>query len=113
MNGPGADARYARDEGIGRAADHANRVTPAWVDLAFDVLADYLTKPPHCTRGFTAEDVREYAHGSCGIPEPPSLRSWGAVFQRAAREGLIARAGVTEARAARVHCSIISVWSAV
>ena len=112
MNGPGADARYARDEGIGRAADHANRVTPAWVDLAFDVLADYLTKPPHCTRGFTAEDVRDHAN-KLRLPPPPHLRAWGAVFQRAARAGLIVKDGVTESRAPHCHCSYVAKWRAV
>lgn len=103
-------ARKARDDGIGRAVDHADRVHPSWADQAFDVLADYLTIGAIAAgAGFTSEDVRDHAD-RLALPEPPHLRAWGGVFQRAARGGLIVKSGVTEARAARVHCGIITVW---
>lgn len=112
MKGPGDAARAARDSGIHRAAQHAEEVMPSWGDRAYAVLLDYLTKPPFCTSAFTSEDVRDHAH-LLGLPEPAHRRAWGAVFQRAARAGLIAKNGVTEARAKHVHCSIVTVWRAV
>lgn len=111
MIGPGADARAARDAGIQQAAQHAEEVAPKWGDQAYSALLDYLTKPPHCTRAFTAEDVRDHAK-QLRVPDPPHLRAWGSVFQRAARAGVIEKSGVTEARAKHVHCAIITVWRA-
>lgn len=111
MIGPGPEARAARDSGIQQAAQHAEEVVPKWGDRAYSMLLDYLTKPPQFTRAFTAEDVREHAQ-RLSLPEPPHLRAWGAVFQRAARAGLIEKDGVTEARAKHVHCAIITVWRA-
>lgn len=109
MNGPGAEARAARDEGIGRAAQHADEVVQNWGDRAYSMLLDYLTKPEQFTSAFTSEDVREHAE-RLRLPEPPHLRAWGSVFVRASRAGLICKAGVTEARAKHVHCGIIAVW---
>lgn len=110
MKGPGEGARAARDGAIARAVDHAERVHPSWADRAYEVLEDYLTAD-HAGQGggFTSEDVRDHAD-KLSLPEPPHLRSWGGVFQRAARRGLIEKAGVTQARAAHVHCGIVTVW---
>lgn len=115
MNQPGFDweaARAARDDGIRRAAQHAEDVTPKWGDRAYAVLIDYLTKPPAFTDCFTSEQVRE--HGALlKLPDPPHLRAWGGVFQRAARAGVIVKTGTTTAKATNVHCSIIATWRKV
>lgn len=111
MNQPGFDweaARAARDEGIARAAQHADDVTPKWSDRAFGMLSDYVKASDEA---FTSEDVRVYAAGR-ELPEPPHLRAWGGVFQRAARQGLIVKDGHTTARAVHVHCSIVALWRA-
>ncbi len=105
-------ARAARDDGIRRAVEHADAVEPRWVDQAYDVLLDFLRRPEAHVASFTSEDVREHA-AALGLPEPPHLRAWGGVFQRASRAGIIARAGVTTARAVNVHCSIVATWRAV
>ena len=109
MNQLGIDweaARAARDEGIGRAVAHADEVTPKWGDRAFDMLQRFMATTDTV---FTSEDVRAYAANN-GLPEPPHLRAWGGVFQRAARQGLIVKDGHTTARAAHVHCSIVAMW---
>ena len=108
MNGPGEDARAARDAGIGLAADHANAVEPRWTDRAYCVLVAYCRWKPGTT--FTSEMVRDYAHNTCGLPEPAHRRAWGSVFQRAARVGMIQEAGITESRAAHCHCSHVGLW---
>lgn len=115
MNQPGFDwgaARAARDAGIQTAAEHADAVMPKWSERAFDVLRCFCHRPGGGGEVFTSEDVRDYAK-NLGLPDPPHLRAWGGVFQRAAREGLIVKAGVTTARATRVHCSIVATWRAV
>ena len=105
------EARAARDRGMAMAADHAERVTPGWGEEAYSVLLDFLTKPPACTDAFTSEHVRE--HGAAlALAEPPHRRAWGPIFQRAAKAGMIEKAGFTTARAANVHCAIITVWRA-
>lgn len=110
MTASSAEGRAGRDAGIKRAVDHAEQVTPKWADRAFDVLIDFMTIGRIATGGkFTAEDVRDHA-GRLNLPPPPHLRAWGGVFLRAARRGLIVKAGTTEAKAAHVHRAIISVW---
>lgn len=104
------EARAARDAGIQQAANNANDQVPRWTDRAFDILLDYMTIGRiACGGEFSAEDVRAHAD-LLGLTEPPHLRAWGAVFQRAARRGLIERAGTGQARAAHVHCSVINLW---
>lgn len=97
-------ARRARDEGIARAVDHADAVAPKWSDRAYDFLTAYL----RANERLTSEDVREAAQGI--VPAPPSLRAWGGVFQRAARAGLIERAGYDTARDPKVHMNVVTVW---
>lgn len=104
-------ARALRDAGIQRAVDHAEAVIPRWVDRAYEILCCYLKHPDRDSQAFTSEDVRVYADG-LGLPEPPHLRSWGGVFQRASRAGLIERVGVRTARAPHVHCSVLNLWRA-
>ena len=108
MNGPGEEARAARDAGIGLAADHANAVEPRWTDRAYENLVAFCHASPG--KSFTSEDVRDYAHNGRGLPEPAHRRAWGAVFQRAARVGLIHKAGINESRAAHCHCSHVGQW---
>ena len=115
MNQPEFDfaaARAARDDGIRRAAEHAEAVTPKWGDRAFEILRCFCHRPGGSGEDFTSEDVRAYAK-NLGLPDPPHLRAWGGVFQRAARAGLIVKTGTTTARAVNVHCAIIATWRAV
>lgn len=110
MNDDRGAARAARDQGIKQAIDHADAKLPRWSDRALEVLRAYIRSPE--VGEFTAEDVRAYA-GRVGLPQPPHLRAWGGVFQRAVKAGWIERAGTTQARAAHVHCAIITVWRRV
>lgn len=97
-------ARAARDDGIRRAVQHADAVTPRWADLAYDFLQRHLLTVPT----LTSEQARQAAQGI--VPEPPSLRAWGGPFSRAARAGLIERAGYDTARDPKVHCNVVTVW---
>lgn len=101
-------ARAERDAGIQVAADHANRVIPDWQEAAYASLQHYLWAMGS-GHTFTSEDFREVAHRH-GLPKPPHLRAYGYPFQRAAKAGLIVKAGHTTARAAHVHCSILTLW---
>lgn len=98
-----------RDKGIQQAVDHANRVEPKWSEMAYSYLKIYILIPHHTE--FMAEDVRKY--GKHYIPEPPSNRAWGAIFVRAAKEGLIRRKGFRNVKNAKAHCTPATVWEVV
>lgn len=105
-------ARAQRDAGIRMAADHAEEVSPGWSDRAFDMLRCFAdSKRLAGGETFTSEDLRTYA-ASLGLPAPAHLRAWGGVFQRAAKAGIIVKAGVSTARAPHVHQSIVATWRA-
>lgn len=99
-------ARRKRDEGIQRAIDHAEVVTPRWGDTAWSFLVDYA----RANLSFTAEDARQAAERAGAVPPPPDKRAWGGVFQRASRAGLIQRIGFVTARDPKVHCNNIALW---
>ena len=94
-----------RDAGIKQALDHAEEVTPEWPELAYKFLCDYIRKHPG---EFMTEDVRQAAAGI--VPEPPSLRAWGGVIVKAAKSGLIVRAGYGQVTNVNAHRANASVW---
>lgn len=98
------EARDARDEGIAAAADHADRINPKWQDLAYAALCAYAEHHPT----FTIEQLRRDLNGT--LVDPPSLRAWGAVAQRAQRSGIVRHDSWTEADDPAVHCNTIRVW---
>lgn len=106
------DARAARDAGIQRAAEHAEEVHPDWHAKADEALRLFAAGMRASGKAFTSEDVRNSIVAAF-VPQPPHLRAWGAVFQRAARAGLITKAGIVESRAAHCHCAHVASWKAV
>lgn len=111
MNQPELDfaaARAARDDGIRRAAEHAEAVTPKWGDRAYAALQLFAAEQPAGAM-FTSEDFRA-SPVAAALPEPPHLRAFGSVFQRAARQGLLVKAGIVESRAAHCHCAHVAAW---
>ena len=103
-------ARAARDAGIQQAAQHAEEVNPRWGDRALDLLQDYIASSGR-PQTFTSENFRTFA-AAMDLPNPPHLRAFGAVFQRAARAGLIVKVGITESKAAHCHCAHVAAWRA-
>lgn len=70
-------------------ADAADRHNPGWVAAAFEAFVAYaILRGPE--RGFTTEDVRAAA---TTVPPAPDGRAWGAVAQRAKREGVVIPCG--------------------
>ncbi len=83
-----AAAVAARDAGMAQALDHANRVVEGWGDLAYLFLEKYAKEQ----RRFTSYDVRMAAK-SWGLIMPITDKAFGPVFLRAAKQGIIRRAG--------------------
>ena len=96
----------ARDDGIQRSADHAESLESGWGASAYRVLCEYARDH----RGvWTSEDFRDFlASINFPVPVPKAL---GAVFQKAARNRVIERAGfgISKAR----HLSPCPLWRAV
>jgi hypothetical protein len=92
-----AAAKKAKELGMARAVDHADRKVTFW---SADALAYVDEFSKLCGKEFLAEDVREYAHGH-GLEDPPDGRAWGAVFTRAAKLNLIEQVGYAPAKSSR------------
>lgn len=90
---------------IQAAVNHADVVAPGWSDGAYAALRAYAK----ANSLFKSEDVRRHAHAS-GLPQPPDARAWGAVFQRAARDGLIRRVGYGKSMNRVAHGRPATVW---
>lgn len=104
------EARAARDAGIQQAADHAEQVHPSWGEHAYEVLRQFVEIQRRAGgRQFTSEGVRSSIL-ALQLKEPPHRRAWGAVFQRAARNGLIVKVGIVESKAAHCHCAHVGAW---
>jgi hypothetical protein len=73
------EARREGQVGMTRAVERAGS---EWAEDAYRWLVGYLRANPK----LGPDDAREH-----GCPEPTDWRAWGAVVQRAARDGLIAR----------------------
>lgn len=69
-------------------ADAAERRSPGWTDAAHAAFVAYARAYPD--REFTTEDVRLVAKDVADAPDP---RAWGAVAQRAKREGVVIPCG--------------------
>lgn len=101
------EARDARDAGIQTATDHADRVCPEWKEQAYQAIVAYATTHPT----FTIEQLRQSLNGQ--LADPPSLRAWGGIAQRARRAGIVEHFGWTEAEDPAVHCNVIRVWKSL
>lgn len=100
---PYLDAKAGRDFGMQRAIDHADATRHDWSEGAYDLLKTY----SRIMQEFMTEDVRLWAD-SRGFAPPPDTRAWGAVVNRAVREGLIVRTGYAPSKTG--HMRPTAVW---
>jgi hypothetical protein len=99
-------ARIARDDGMARAANHADQVVPSWQERALAFLRDYAAS--HAD--FICEDVRQYAEAR-GLPTPPDGRAWGAVMMRGARLHIVGKTDRVRCAAdPKVHMNPCTLW---
>lgn len=82
-----------RDQGVERAAGHANRVESEWTGQALGMLTAFAAQHG---KPFLIEEARAYAEAH-GLPDPPDARSWGAVARRAAAKNRIRKTGFAPA----------------
>lgn len=96
----------ARDAGMKRATDKADRDDPDWSKMAYELLERYLALYPG---EFLCEDVRAYA-ALIDFPLPENARAWGQVMMTAARKGLIRSAGYRNVKNVKAHRTPATVW---
>lgn len=87
-------AMEARDLGMQRAVDHANRQESEWSGQALGLLVAFAKQ---AERPFLIEEARAWAETQ-GLPPPPDARAWGAVTKRCSAKQRIRKTG--EGRAA-------------
>ena len=100
-------AREAGEDGMTRAAEHADREIPRWQDMAYAAACTSVREMPAC---FTFEQLRAVV----AVEDPPDLRAWGAVCQRMVREGdIVATGGYAPAASShgspkRIYCTALA-----
>lgn len=96
-------------QGMQTAVDNANRVHPDWSDMAYNYMHAWLQTVPSGYR-FMTEDARIRSEILGTIPPPPSKRAWGAIILKAARAGLIRKAGYQQVKNKNAHCANATLW---
>lgn len=86
-----AEQRAAAEEGMARAADHAEREHEGWKAEAYGYIV--LFARSNMGRDFLAEEIAPWA-AERGCPTPPDKRAWGAIIQRAGRNAVIEQTGL-------------------
>lgn len=94
------------DIGMASAVAHADAKQPNWSDDAVSEVRFYAT----FNREFLGEEVRQWAHERQGLSKPPKACAWGAVMVRAARDGLIERAGYRTTSIPPQHAKPAVLW---
>jgi hypothetical protein len=99
-------ASHARDEGMQQALEHAEDEQPGWSERAYAFLVNYA----RTHADFISEDVSDAAIAA-GEPQPPTLRAWGQIYRRAAKNDVIIQTGIGRSR--RRHASVCPRWSSL
>lgn len=87
------DWQARRDQGIASSLNHAEQDVPGWGEQVLAYVKRFAGFMA-CEMGdaWTMEDCRCWSH-NLGLPAPEELRSWGAVTQKAIRQGIIKPTG--------------------
>jgi hypothetical protein len=95
-----------RDAGCAATLAHAERDTPDWLACALSILRSFAKDRVE----FTSDDFRAFARGI--LPDPPHHNAFGALFNNAAKAGVIQRVGYARARRDVAHGRVLGVWAA-
>lgn len=96
-------AAELRDKGIKKSAEHAEHVRHGWQSDAVAAIHAYPGKE------FQSDKLRAFAYAN-GLDLPPSNRAWGAVMQRAVKEGLVEFVRYAPSTSPKQHRCPTSVW---
>jgi hypothetical protein len=98
-------SRIARDKGIEKAEKSANELHENWSERAYWFFKYFVT---HSEKPFKIEEFREWVAEM--LPAPRSLRAFGGIAMRAAKEGLIKRVGFAQVDNVKAHRANCALW---
>ena len=101
---PTPTGRDLRDRDMARALKHTEKINNGWQENALSFLKEYC-KTHH---RFSGEMVRIEAKGI--VPEPCSLRTWGAVLLSGSRKGWIRQVGYVHVSNPMAHNANAALW---
>lgn len=104
---PKPTGEVLRNKGIARAVEHADKVNEDWQKNALDFL--YLYARDHDR--FSGEMVR--VESKRIVPDPPSLRAWGAVLLQGSRRGWIRQVGFVHVKNEKAHMANAALWESL
>ena len=99
-----------KQQGLMRAIDHADGVSPQWSQRAFNVAVEYVKNELRSGQQFKSEDIRIWAYFFNKIHRPPNERAWGAVCTNMAKQGLIEKIGLGSVTNPKAHGAIATLW---
>ena len=97
-----------RDKGIKKSIDHADAVNHDWSEKAYECFKLFLKWR---AGNFQCETFREFSKGM--LPAPPSLRAYGHVIRRAAKDNLIRQVGYNKVSNPTAHMANSAVWEKI
>ena len=104
---PPPTGRDLRDRDMAQALKHTEKINNGWQERALCFLEEYCRTHYR----FSGEMVRIEAKGI--VPEPPSLRTWGAVLLTGSRRGWITRVGFVTVENPNAHRCLASQWESL
>lgn len=105
-----AAIKRAAQDGINRAVEHAEEVTPGWSDVAFQFVKLHAmrNKGARMTGYEIVQAALQY-----GVPKPPTDKAFGGPIQRAARSGILKKVGTVADPNPNRHGSEVALWEVV
>ncbi len=101
-------SKKARDKGIERAVAHADKEVDSWSHDAYEAFKNWLAAKEQ-GETFLIEDFREAVAQT--LEDPPSRRAFGFLPLKAAKDGLITKAGYGKVKNVKAHLTPASLWS--
>ena len=101
------DARRVRDQKMGQALDHAEAESARWGTRALSYLRQYAESHDRFPGWF----VTQAAELTGAVPTPPTLKSWGSIFTKAARAGWLVKDGY--AQDPHRHANPCPIWKSM
>lgn len=101
----------ARDKGIKKAMDSADRNEPGWNEKAYEMFVSWLSGWPkgYC---FQIEDFRASASAR-GLTKPKTDRAFGGVAVKAKNAGLIRSTGAKPTKGVTGHRCNANLWEKI
>jgi hypothetical protein len=95
-----------KEAGMSVVLANADVVNFNWTDYALSLLGGFAKS----VEKFSSDEFR--AHFVDRLPDPPSPNAFGALFNRAAKAGIIRHVGYAKSCRAAAHRRVVGVWCA-